>query len=417
MKTPPEISSNSVTSLPIKSTKGFQQWPWLTLQIIAANVVVVVALATAWYLVFTHQSSVYSERLMSAFNIEPGSLHAMYVDDVERQLWTSVFIGLVFAVFASIGLAFLIARPLRSLTNATERLRKGDYRVRSTIQAGEVGRLAENVNALAYALEQEEQRRAQFMADLGHELRTPIMSLRGYTEGLEDGIFEADDSYFKLMTSEFRHLTALTHTIETMRLDSSSREREQSQPTKSITNNILNAENRWRSRFEQRNLLLKTEIPTELGTIFLAASDRSFQQIIDNLLSNTLRYASTQAACRIQASKGNEKDTISLKFSNHAPDVTSDALPFLFDRFFRISTSRTRVDDARPSGLGLSVVKQMCLANGGDVGASLNNGRLTFTVVLPIRTPASTRTNPRALESPTLLAQKARYNQKSPYVL
>lgn len=147
------------------SLKRLHSWPWLTLQIVAANVAIIIALAAAWYLVFIHQSSVYSERLMTTFNIEPGRLHAMYVEDVERQLWASVFLGLFAATLASVGLAFLIVRPLRSLARVTERLRHGDYRVRSTIEKGEVGRLAETFNALAAALEQEERRRAQYMAD------------------------------------------------------------------------------------------------------------------------------------------------------------------------------------------------------------------------------------------------------------
>ena len=76
-------------------------WPWLTLQIIAANVAIIMALAAAWYLVFMQQSDVYSARLMSTFNIEPGRLHTMYVEDVERQLWTSVIVGLVAAIILS----------------------------------------------------------------------------------------------------------------------------------------------------------------------------------------------------------------------------------------------------------------------------------------------------------------------------
>lgn len=385
MKVPIEHHSADLETFPVNSPSRFQRWPWLPLQIIAANVFIVLALAVAWYLVFTEQSSVYSERLMAAFDIEPGSLHAMYVEDVEQQLWMSVFVGMIFAVLASIGLAFLIARPLRLLANTTERLRYGDYRVRSTIQRGEVGQLAENVNALAYALEQEEQRRAQFMKDLGHELRTPIMSLRGYTEGLEDGIFEADESYFQLMTSEFKHLTALTHTIETMRLDSASGDEIESHTKTDVVDTIKNAENRWHSRFQQRSLILNTEIPSEFSGTCIAASDRSVQQIIDNLLSNMLRYANPSAECFIRAGIGSDKDMISLLFSNDAPEVTAEVLPFLFDRFFRVSDSRTRLGDAHPRGLGLSVVKQLCIANGGHVSASLNSGRLAITVNLPMQ--------------------------------
>jgi len=99
----------------IQTVRGFgykltPRPPWLTLQIIAANVAVILSLAVAWYWAFMQQSSVYSERLMSTFNIQPGQLHAMYVDDVEQQLWNSVMVGLVAATLASIGLAWLIVR-------------------------------------------------------------------------------------------------------------------------------------------------------------------------------------------------------------------------------------------------------------------------------------------------------------------
>ena len=365
-----------------------QKWPWMTLQIIAANVVVVVALATAWYLVFMYQSSVYSDRLMTTFNIEPGKLHAMYVDDVERQLWMSVFIGLLFAVFASIALALLISRPLRSLANTTERLRYGDYSVRSAIHRGEVGSLAENVNALALALDQEERRRAQFMADFGHELRTPIMSLRGYTEGLEDGIFAADESYFNLMMSEFDHLTALTHTIEAMNLQGSGSNRNQGKVTLSVGGSIQNATSRWHRRFQQCDLILRTEVPDSLADKYFEVSDRSLQQIIDNLLSNMVRYADAKDECLIRlvrnSSKNSSKNRISLSFSNYAPGVPRESLPFLFDRFYRVSQSRTRIEDAHPSGLGLSVVKQLCIANNGSVTATLDGHTLTITVMLPV---------------------------------
>ena len=69
--------------------------PWLSLQIIAANVTIVLMLGFAWYWMFTNQSMVYSDRLMSTFNIEPGRVHAMFVDEVERQLWTGISIGCV----------------------------------------------------------------------------------------------------------------------------------------------------------------------------------------------------------------------------------------------------------------------------------------------------------------------------------
>lgn len=342
------------------------------------------ALSGVWYFVFKQQSNVYSDRLMSTFNIEPGQLHAMYVADVERQLWASVVVGVVLATLAAIGLAFLIVRPLRSLARATERLKHGDYSVRSTLEKGEVGRLAKNFNALATALQQEEHRRAQYMADLSHELRTPITSLRGYMEGLEDAIFQADQDFFNLMTGELGHLTALTNTIESMKLDAVKISGQQPEAEITIVELLEEARTRWEARFQQRKLHLDLLIHENLESRRLAVPVTCLRQIVDNLLSNMFRYASVDGPCRIKVAKAKRASIIELAFSNEAPDLDDDAVPFLFDRFYRASTSRTRAEREHPRGLGLSIVKQLCVCYRGNVTASLTSPRLTIAVDLPL---------------------------------
>ena len=369
----------------MSALKRLRSWPWLTLQIVAANVAIIAALAAAWYLVFTHQSAIYSDRLMSTFNIEPGRLHAMYVEDVERQLWTSVIVGLLAAILASAGLALLIVRPLRSLARATERLRHGDYQVRSAIKRGEVGRLAENFNALAATLEQEERRRAQYLADLSHELRTPITSLRGYTEGLEDGVFKADENYFKLMAGELSHLSTLTQTIESMQLDAVTNGCDQQASSVAIDDFLNGVKDSWQARFEHRGLQLEIRNAGSLKDRLFAASPSVLKQIFDNLLSNMLRYASADEPCQIEVTKGKQAEFARLKFTNRGPDIDDASLPFLFDRFYRVSESRTRVQQEHPSGLGLSIVKQLCIAHQGNVTASLDGQMLTVAVDLPLK--------------------------------
>ncbi len=360
-----------------------QNWPWLTLQIVAANVVIILALAAAWSWAFMQQSNAYSERLMTTFNIEPGTLHAMYVDDVERQLWASAFLGLLIAVLASFGLAFLIVRPLRSLAKATERLRHGDYHVRTTLGTGEVGRLAGTFNALAAELEQEERRLAQYMADLSHELRTPITSLRGYTEGLEDGVFEADERFFRLMEGELKHLTALTNTIESMQLDAGYGGAQLGADV-GISDFFESTISSWRPRFVKRGLRLDLSISQSLKTRRLAVSPNGLKQIVDNLLSNMLRYASADGPCEIRLSPRKKAKFVELAFSNEAPDVDDASLPFLFDRFYRVSKSRTRAHGEHPSGLGLSIVKQLCISNDGNAHAILDGRRLVIATELPL---------------------------------
>lgn len=366
-------------------SERWTRWPWLTIQIIAANVAVILALATAWYLAFMRQSDVYSERLMSTFNIEPGELHAMYVADVERQLWTSVIIGLCVAILASIGLAFLIVRPLRSLARTTERLRHGDYRVRSHKEFGEIGRLAENVNALAAALEQEERRRAQYLADLGHELRTPITSLKGYTEGLEDGVFKTDKKFYDLMNGELSQLTALTHTIDAMQFCGTDAKREQSGQELGVGAFLQDTQARWAARFRERGLRLELQVLKDLSDRHIAIPANCLKQIADNLLSNMVRYAASDCPCEITAAQGAGANAIHLTFRNTAQGVTSENLPFLFDRFFRVSQSRTRQQQEHPTGLGLSIVKQLCLSYEGNASAKLDGHELLIQIDLPLR--------------------------------
>lgn len=365
--------------------KRLSRWPWLTLQIVAANVVVILALATAWYVAFMQQSDVYSERLMSAFNIEPGQLHAMYVADVERHLWTSVIIGLFAATVASIGLAFLIVRPLRSLGQVTERLRHGDYRVRSTNEIGEIGRLAENINSLATALDQEERRRTQYLADLSHELRTPITSLRGYTEGLEDGVFKADKDFFELLSGELSQLTALIHTIDAMQLYNVDAICEYPEQTVTVGVFLQDAKNSWAARLRERGLQLDLQVPKRLSDRRLLVPSNSLKQIADNLLSNIFRYASAEDPCQISATNGAHAGSVEIKFQNTAPEIDSKSLPFLFDRFYRVSESRTRQKYEHPTGLGLSIVKQLCLSNRGNATATLDGQQLVVAITLPLR--------------------------------
>ena len=363
----------------------FNKWPWLTLQIVAANVAVILALATAWYLAFMRQSDVYSERLMSTFNIEPGQLHVMYVADVERQLWTSVIFGLLAAILASIGLAFLIVRPLRSLARTTERLRHGDYRVRSHNNFGEIGRLAGNVNALAVALEQEEHRRTQYLADLGHELRTPITSLKGYIEGLEDGVFKADTKFYELLNGELSQLTALTHTIDAMHFSGANPKPAQSSQEISVGDFLKDAKSSWDARFQERGLQLDLQMSRPLSDRLLSVPANTLKQIADNLLSNMFRYASADSLCKITAAKGPDANSVALTFRNAAPDVTPETLAFLFDRFFRVSESRTRQQHEHPTGLGLSIVKQLCLSYDGNATATLDGQELCMKIDLPLR--------------------------------
>jgi len=273
-------------------------------------------------------------------------------------------------------------RRRAALARDTGRVRQGDYSVRAQNRSGEVGALADTINALAAALEREEGRRARYLADLGHELRTPITSLRGYTEGLEDGLFEADQSYFALMQDELNHLTALTHSIEAMDLR---REEAVIEPGEGmvVCDLVRDAERRWAAQFPRRDLPLHVDVDVALQDRRIAVSAKSLRHIIDNLMSNMVRYADEGVPCQITLA-AHAPHAIALTFRNGAASLSQDAVPLLFDRFFRFSNSRTRARNAHSSGLGLAIVKELCLAHGGTARADLKDGMLSILIELPL---------------------------------
>ena len=100
-------------------------------------------------------------------------------------------------------------------------------------------------------------------------------------------------------------------------------------------------------------------------------------------MSNMVRYAQPTDACVIDVGRYAEAGSLSIAFGNYAPDVDETALLYLFDRFYRVSSSRTRAPEEHASGLGLAIVKQLCVAAGGRVRAALDGVRLVITVELP----------------------------------
>ena len=147
---------------------------------------------------------------------------------------------------------------------------------------------------------------------------------------------------------------------------------------------MLDAKASWASRFREGGLQLDLQIAKGLSDRLLPIPTNSLKQIADNLLSNMLRYASTDGPCTITAARGPNANSIEFVFRNSASGVAPETLPFLFDRFFRVSESRTRLEREHPTGLGLSIVKQLCLSYEGNASATLEGQDLLIKIDLPL---------------------------------
>ncbi len=165
-------------------------FPILFVQILAANLAVAGAVTLLLYWTFRRLTETYFHRLMEEFNISPTKLNSMFVEDVEKSLVVGIGLALAIGLALSFLLTKALLRPLSKMAKTTENIAAGDFSARTPALTGELGTLAWHFNAMAHTLERQEIGRRQLLRDLSHELRTPLTNLKGYIEGLQDGVFE-----------------------------------------------------------------------------------------------------------------------------------------------------------------------------------------------------------------------------------
>jgi len=300
--------------------------------------------------------------------------------EVNRGLWwVAAGIGLL-GVLLSGWAAGRMVRPVEQLTDAARRLAGGDLGQRVAVdRTDEIGQLAGAFNTMAEGLERNETLRRSLLNDVAHELRTPLTHVRAELEALQDGLrqptaevinrLHADALHLERLVDDLRDLAQaeagqLRLEIETLDLPAALREAVASLESTAAAKTV---------RIE----VTTTEPPASV----LADRDR-FRQVLVNLLDNAVRHAPPGSAVQVAAEPLGEHQ-VRVSVSDEGPGVPEDALPRLFDRFFRADESRDRRTGG--AGLGLAIVKQLVLLQGGTVeAANLPRG---FRVALALPRP------------------------------
>jgi histidine kinase len=309
---------------------------------------------------------------------------AAEVDDAPARALNEGFlvaagVALPLAVAASVFVSRQLARPMRSLAAASGRIAGGDYAQRAKVNGPvELEELGSSFNTMAAALEGVEQRRIALIGDVAHELRTPVTVLRGYVEGLADGVFPAAPETWAKLDEETRRLTRL---VEELR-DLSRAEAGQVPVSASKINPrdpIRAAAERFEPAFAEQGLTLELEGAGAAPTVI--ADPERVVQVLSILLDNALRY-STPGGVVIRVQQEGERAAISVRDSGAG--LAAEDLPHVFERFYRVDRSRSRSSGG--SGVGLTIGRAIAIAMGGDLRAEspgLGKGS-TFTLLLPI---------------------------------
>jgi two-component system, OmpR family, sensor histidine kinase BaeS len=299
----------------------------------------------------------------------------------QRVAYGSIAIGmLIAALLLGAGLAYWLSRRIRLLARGTQALIQGDYTVRLDAPGhDELAQLARDFNTLASTLAESRKARQQWVADIAHELRTPLALLRAEIESLQDGVRPLDQTSITSLAAETARLARLVedlHTLSMTDLGALSYYKERV----NLSEVIIDAVDAQRRALVERGLSVELNLDE---TISVLADETRLSQIFANLLQNNLRY--TQSPGQVVITLRRSAESVLLEWEDNGPGVPPDELARLTERLFRVEESRNRASGG--SGLGLAIAKALVEGHGGSLTArSSALGGLAIVITLPIYT-------------------------------
>ena len=297
-------------------------------------------------------------------------------------------VATVVAALASLLVSRRLVEPLRYVLAATSRIASGRYGERVPVRYAEdeLGELSQSFNAMARALEEAERRRMEVISDVSHELRTPLSTIRGYVEGLAEGVVEPSQETWTLLYAEFERLGRLVDDLrrlsraEAGRLDLSMAPVSPAEAVRLAIGGML-------PLFDEKSVELKSAVSEDLPSV-LADVDRVIQ-VLSNLLSNALRHTPDGGRVVVMAEAGG--DEVAFEVTDTGAEIAPEHLERVFERFYRVDRSRSRGEARGGSGVGLAISRALVEAMGGRIrveSPGLGEGA-TFVFTLPVSHPKS----------------------------
>jgi signal transduction histidine kinase len=284
---------------------------------------------------------------------------------------------------AAIAFSVLLSRrtlsPLRSLQSAAERLGTGDLSQRVTVRRNdEIGDLAQTFNAMAEGLERAEEQRRSLMADVAHELRTPLANIQGYVEAMRAGLVAADEATIDTLHQQVLHLAHLIEDLRLLALAEAGALRLAFEPG-SLSDVARSPVEAVRPRAEAKGIALRIEAPPDLPRLPLDGARMG--QVVGNLLENAIQH--TPGGGSVDVTVEHAGPAVRLTVADTGAGIAPEELEQVFEHFHRVDPSRTRATGG--AGLGLTIAKQLVEAHGGTIRAESRLGEGSrFIVELPL---------------------------------
>ncbi len=286
-------------------------------------------------------------------------------------------ISLIVSLLISLWLGGIIYRPLAGVKEAAHKIAVGDYSQRVPEEGpNEIKELAIGFNQMASEVEQSQNRLRHFVADVSHELKSPLTSIQGFAQALLDGTADDEETRIKaagIIASEARRLKRqVDELLELSRMQSG---QSQMALTPLDLNDVLTRSVEIYS-VQARDKGVELNLRIEPGLVVSGDADR-LEQVFNNLLDNAIK--NSPYGCAVKITGMLSRDIALISVSDSGNGISSENLPHVFERFYQVPGVRTGV------GLGLTIAKEIVSAHGGTIEVQSSPGKgARFTVTLPV---------------------------------
>ena len=306
---------------------------------------------------------------------------------MHRIIEIYVFLSVLVVVIAVIVMTVLLKQqstPLRAMAKAARDFGHGELTARvktSGKSTQEVEDLALAFNNMASSLQKSEYQRQEFIANVSHELKTPMTTISGFVDGILDGTIppEKADNYLRLVSDETKRLNRLVRSM----LDISQLQDKGGIPPEQRTRfDLTECVGQVLITFERKITDKKLDVEVNMPDlpVYTLANQDYMTQVIYNLLDNAVKFCPEGKKISLEVTTGRSKAYV--RISNDGETIPPEELPLVFDRFHKTDKSRSQNRDSW--GLGLYIVKTIVGAHGENISVTSREGKTTFTFTLPV---------------------------------
>lgn len=292
------------------------------------------------------------------------------------------------AMCVAVGIMIRVAkghsRPLSQMRKAAVAFGHGNLKARVAVDPGspdEIQELALAFNNMADSLQKSEYRRQEFVANVSHELKTPMTTIAGFADSILDGTIPAEkqEHYLRLISEETKRLNRLVRSmLDTTRLQEDPNIPDEQKSRFDVTDWAGQVLLSFEQKITAKNLDVQVEFPDL--PVYTRAQEDQITQVLYNLLDNAVKFCPPEGQLGVKLRTGGQKIYISI--ANSGNTIPPEELPLVFDRFHKLDKSRTENRDSW--GLGLYIVKTILGAHGEDISVVSRDGQTEFTFTLPL---------------------------------